>query len=219
MKLSKETLTKLKYLSEINSNLFISRGNVLKSVNPSRSLMGQTKIAEEFDVDEFGIYDLNEFLGVLSLFEDPELEFSPKFVKITDGKASIKYFSANKEVLVYPTKDVNFPEADIVFDLDANIITSIRKIASVLSATSIIIRGDSENIELQIGDSRNATATSYSSVVGKTDKTFNVILKVDLFKLMPDSYTVSISKKRVSKFESKENLYYLAVESDSSFDF
>lgn len=219
MKLTKETLNKLKNFAEINTNLLIQSGSVLKTVNSSKSLLGETKVAEQFGVNDFGIYDLNEFLGILSLFEDPEITFSEKFVTISEGKSSIKYFSASKEVLVYPNKDITFPEVDIEFELSSDVVGSIRKVASVLNASNIIISGDGSNISVKIGDPKNATAPAYNTVVATTDKTFNAILKVDHFKLIPGTYTVSLSKKKISRFVSGDNTYYIAVESDSSFDF
>ena len=219
MKLSKETLGKLKNFSEINTNLLINSGSVLKTVNSSKSLLGETKVSENFGVNDFGIYDLNEFLGILSLFEDPDIEFSEKFVTISEGKSNIKYYSASKEVLVYPNKDITFPEVDIQFDLKADVVASIRKVASVLNASNICVTGDGENISVKIGDTKNATAPAYNTVLGTTDKTFNAILKVDHFKLIPGAYTVSLSKKKISRFVSGDNTYYIAVESDSSFDF
>lgn len=219
MKFSKETLNKLKNFSEINSNLLITKGSTLKTVNTSKSLLGETTITETFTVDDFGIYDLIEFLGILSLFEDPEIEFSDKFVTLSEGKTNIKYFSASKDVLVYPNKDIKFPEVDIEFEMSEEVVATIRKVASVLSATNVCIVGDGENISIKIGDIKNATAPAYNTVLGATDKVFNAIIKVDHFKLMPGNYTVMLSKKKISQFVSGETKYFIAVEADSSFDF
>jgi len=219
MNLSKETLSKLKNFAEINNNLLVTKGNRIKTVNASKSLLGETVITESFDVDEFGFYDLNEFLGILSLFEEPSLEFSDKSVTVSDGKSSVKYFSASKEILVYPNRDIIFPEPDIEFQLNADLVNTIRKVSSVLNASNISIIGDGDEIKVNIGDVKNATAPAYSSVVGTTDKVFTAILKVDHFKLMPGAYTVSLSKKKISKFTNGDNVYYLAVEADSKFEF
>jgi hypothetical protein len=47
---------------------------------------------------DFAIYDLNEFLGAMSLFEDPELEFQDKYVSIKQGNMNIKFFAADPSV-------------------------------------------------------------------------------------------------------------------------
>jgi len=227
MKLSKETLSKLKSFSEINSNILLTSGKILKTVNPSKSLLGQTTIEEELGVGEgFGIYDLNEFLGVLSLFTDPDLNFSEKFVTINEGKSSIKYFAANKEVLVYPVKDIAFPAPVITFTLTADVINSIRRAASVLNVSCIHFSGDGSTLSVNVGEVNNATSTSYSTSIATTDKTFNAILKVEHFKLIPADYQVDLAligegsaRKCISRFTSKENMFYIAVEAASTFDF
>lgn len=227
MKLSKDTLSKLKYLSEINSNILLLSGKTLKTVNPTKSLLGQTSIEEELSVGEgFGIYDLNEFLGVISLFNDPDFTFSEKFVTITEGKSSIKYFAANKEVLVYPVKDIAFPGATLSFQLSVDVINNIRRAASVLNVSFIHFSGDGTNISVNVGEVNNATSTSFSTVIGTTDKVFNAILKVEHFKLIPGDYTVDLAvmgeqtnRKCISRFTSKDNVFYIAVESTSTFEF
>lgn len=221
MKLSKDTINQLKNFSEINSNILFKPGNVITTVSTGKNIMGEATITESLSVSEdgFGIYDLNEFLGVVSLFENPDLEFSNKFVQITEGKTSIKYFAADPSVLIYPNKAINFPEPDIEFSLDANTVTSIKKVSAVLKALDISIVGDGSEISIQVGDKRNATASSYSSVIGTTDKEFTVNLKVDNLKLVPEDYTVSISKKKISRFFNKDVTYYIAIEADSTFNF
>ena len=63
--------------------------------------MASVSVKETFDRD-FGIYDLNEFLGVYSLFaDDPELAFDEKFVTVANGKSKVKYFVGNPQTAGY----------------------------------------------------------------------------------------------------------------------
>jgi hypothetical protein len=58
-------------------------------------------------------------------------------------------------------------------------------------------------------------------VVGETDKTFSMIFKVENFsKLMSKNYTVSISARGLSKFESDDGklTYHVAIEPNSNFE-
>ena len=105
MKLSKETLSVLKNFATINGNILIKTGNRLSTISAQKNVMASTTVSENFDSD-FGIYDLNEFLGVYSLFaDDPELAFDEKFVTVANGKSKVKYFAADPSVLASPTKD------------------------------------------------------------------------------------------------------------------
>ena len=73
MKLSNKTLDVLKNFSNINQNILIEEGNVLRTISTMKNILGRATIVENFP-KEFGIYDLNEFLGVLSLTKDSEIE-------------------------------------------------------------------------------------------------------------------------------------------------
>ena len=92
MKLSKDTLTLFKNFSTINSNLSLKPGQGITTISAHRNIMAEAHIAESIPV-EFGIYDLNEFLGAMSLFESPDLEFTDKYVTIKEGKNGIRYLS------------------------------------------------------------------------------------------------------------------------------
>jgi hypothetical protein len=218
MKLSKETTALIKNFASINSNLLLKSGNKLATISAQKNVMADATVSETFP--DFGIYDLNEFLGAMSLFEDPELDFSEKYVTIKQGSMSIKYFAADASVLTAPQKSITFPEAEIQFSMTAAMLNMIHRTASVLRAADVSIVGDGSTITAVVGDKKNATGNSFSEPVGTTDKTFKVNLKVENLKMIPGDYAVSISSKKISRFKGNGDLvYYVAVEADSSFDF
>ena len=218
MKLSKETVGLFKNFAGINSNFLLKSGNKLSTISAQKNVMADSTVTETFP--DFGIYDLNEFLGAISLFEDPELEFSEKYVTIKEGSRVIKYFAADASVLTAPQKSITFPSAEIQFNLSASMLSMIQRTASVLRVTDLAIVGDGSTITAVVGDKKNATGNSFSEAVGTTDKTFKVNLKVENLKMLPGDYTVSISSKKISRFQGSGDLvYYVAVEADSAFDF
>ena len=220
MKLSKDTVSLFKNFAGINSNLLLKHGNKLATISSQKNVMSDTVVTETFPID-FGIYDLNEFLGAMSLFEDPELDFGEKFVTIKEGNSSIKYFAADPSVLTAPQKAITFPNADIDFTMTSTMLNMIQKTASVLRATDLIIVGDGSKMTIQVGDKKNATGNTYNAQVGNTDKTFKVFVKVENLKMLPCDYLVSISSKKISRFKatSSDLVYYVAVEADSTFEF
>ena len=141
MKLSKETVTIIKNFAGINSNLLLKQGNKVSTISSQKNVMADTNVTESFPVD-FGIYDLNEFLGAMSVFEDPELTFNDKYVTISQNGQSIKYFAAAQDVLKFPTKAINFPESDIDFTLTSQQLDMIRKTSGVLRCEDLSIVGD-----------------------------------------------------------------------------
>lgn len=217
MKLSKETVGLIKNFAGINSNLLLKSGNKLATISAQKNVMADAVVTETFP--DFGIYDLNEFLGAMSLFEDPELTFSEKWVTIEQGGNSIKYFAADASVLTAPQKAITFPDAEIEFPMSANMLSMIQRTASVLRASDVSIVGDGSTIAVVVGDKKNATGNSYNSAVGATDKKFKVNLKVENLKMIPGDYQVSISSKKISRFKGAGDLvYYVAVEADSTFE-
>ena len=218
MKLSKETVGLIKNFAGINSNLLLKSGNKLATISAQKNVMADAVVTETFP--DFGIYDLNEFLGAMSLFDDPELTFNDKYVTIEQGGNSIKYFAAEASVLTAPQKAITFPDAEIEFTMTSNMLTMIQRTASVLKASDVSIVGDGSTMTVMVGDKKNATGNSYNTTVGQTDKKFKVNLKVENLKMIPGDYAVSISSKKISRFKGAGDLvYYVAVEADSTFEF
>lgn len=217
MKISKETINILRNYSSVNSNLLFKPGSKIGTISTNKTIASSVTVAEEFPV-EFGVYDLNAFLGALSLFDDPDLSFENKFVTIQEKGNKIKYFAADPSVLVVPNKEINFPAADIEFDLTSAMLTTVQRTAGVLKASDFSIIGDGSNLILQVGDKKNATSNSYETVVGETDKTFRANIKIENLKMLHADYRVTIHSK-ISRFKSTSGdlVYYVAVEADSSF--
>ena len=74
MELSENTLNILRNFSGINQNMLIKQGSAIKTISEARNVVAKADVAEEF-LKDFGIYDLNEFIGVMSLVDNPSLKF------------------------------------------------------------------------------------------------------------------------------------------------
>ncbi len=220
MKLSKKTVEILKNFANINPNLLIKQGNRLSTITTHKNVMASVTVDETFPND-FGIYDLNEFLASVSLFDDPELTFSAADVKIKQNNSSIKFGAADASVLTAPTKEIVFPDSDIDFTINAASLAMILKTSAILRGGDLSIIGDGSKITATVCDKKNSALNTYNLALGETDKNFNVFLKVENLKMMPGDYDVSISKKKISRFKttSSDLVYYVAVESDTTFDF
>ena len=86
MKLSDKTLNVLKNYANINQGIFFKKGKVLKTVSSHKNILAEATIGEDVPTD-FGVYDLNNFLSVVSLHkDDPSFEFDDKHVMIVGMK-------------------------------------------------------------------------------------------------------------------------------------
>lgn len=219
MNLSKETLTLIKNFSTINGSLMLKEGSKLSTISEAKNVMAHSTITESFPSD-FGIYDVNEFLGVVSLFDNPQLDFSEKYVTISDGgNSKIKYYAAGDGVVKSAPATIKFPEADVTFDLDESQLARIIRAAGVVKAQDVSVRGDGERLQVVVSDKKNDTSNAYEVNIGETDKTFSANLKIENLKMLPGDYSVEVSSKKISKFTHKtlDLTYFVAIEADSNF--
>ena len=219
MKLSKNTVALLKNLATINVNLLIRPGSKLSTISSNKNVAAEVDIDEEFDV-QFGIYDLSEFLGVLTLFEDPELDFGERHLTISEDRNSIRYLPSDQDVLIFP-KNVTqkFPtDAEIEFELSATTLQNVIRSASVLKMPFVTVQGDGEKIQLIVRDKENVNSNRFTVQRGETDKKFCFNIKVENFKMMIENYTVQISSKKIVRFRGKGKTYMLACELDSTYE-
>lgn len=219
MQLSKETLNLIKNFSGINGSLMLKAGNKLATISEGKNVMAEVTITETFPND-FGIYDLNEFLNVVSLFSDTNLDFSEKYVLVSDGgNSKIKYFAAGEGVVKAAPSTIKFPSADVSFTLEAGQLAMIQRTSSVLKASDVSIVGEDGKLKVMVSDKKNDTSNAYEVTIGDTDETFKANIKVENLKMLPNDYEVSISKKKISKFKhtASDLTYYVAIEADSEF--
>ena len=129
MKLSENTLNVLKSFAVINTGIEFKPGNVLQTISPQKSILAKAEI--EDDIPAHGcFYELNRFLGVLSLFDNPQLDFQEKYVTIRDIKRSVNYTFADPQMIVTPpAKEVQLPSVDVEVDIKwADISNALRAV-------------------------------------------------------------------------------------------
>jgi len=221
MNLSTDTLAILKNFSEINNNILFKPGSKLNTISAMKNILAEASITEKFDT-EFGIYDLNEFLRAVELFEKPAVKVNgANYALISDEKSKqvIKYFFADKSVLVAPQKGINMPDKTVTFTLKKDDFARIQKAATTLNLPDIAIKGNGKVISFVATDKKNKSSNDYSLNVGETDKEFTAYFKADNFKIISDDYDVAISKQKISHFinRSKPVQYWIALEPDSEF--
>ena len=221
MNLSSDTVTVLKNFSDINQNILVKPGNKVQTISTMKNILAEAEISEKFD-SEFAIYDLPEFLRAVELFQKPSLNFNGgSNVQIADNnsKQSIKYFFADKSVIVAPTKNITMPDKEVTFTLKKDDFAKLQKGVTTLNLPDVAVKGDGKSITLVATDKKNKSSNDYSISVGETDKTFTAYFKAENFKMVSDDYDVAISKQKISHFvnRNKPVQYWIALEPDSEF--
>ena len=228
MNLSNETVSVLKNFSTINQNLVIKSGSNISTMSAMKNIIASAKVKEKFPVD-FAIYDLNEFLAALSLFEKPDLDFHDDFVVITENGSTgkfLKYWYSDPSVVTSPTKEITMPECEVSFNLENNMLVNVQKAAAVIGAPDMALEAMSVGKALlKVTDKKNSTANDYAVGVdvnnedGK-DLPYKFWFKVENLKLLSGSYNVAVSSKNISHFVNSnvDINYWIALEPESKYD-
>ena len=224
MKMSNTTLEYLKNYSTINSNIIIEPGNTLKTLSPVKNVMSECTISETFE-QTIAIWDLNKFLGTISLFDNPTFEFHENHVVISDeGKsAKTKYHYAEPELIQSVTQTINMPDPVVDFRLTEGNLNQIMKAASVLQLPDLCVRNEGGTLELVALDAKDSSCNTYSVNLGDVDDdtpAFDFFFKTENMKMLPGDYDVEITSKLVSKFTSVNNdlAYWIALENNSNYE-
>jgi hypothetical protein len=219
MKLTQTTIDILKNFATINKGVLVRKGKVQATVSPQKNIFAQVEIAEEFPQD-FGIYDLASFLGVVSLHKDePELEFASDHVKIVglEGRSKIRYRFTDASMIVTSDKKPKLPSTDIEFKLSSDDLAWILRAADVLGSPEVAVVGDGSKLTLETIDSKNDAAHTESLAVGDTDATFKMVFKRENMKLLPGAYDVAICAKGIASFSGDRVTYFVATEANSKY--
>ena len=222
MKVSERTTNLLKNYANINQSIEFREGNILRTVSPLNTILASVEISEDLP-KTFPIYELNRFLGTLSLFNDPELDFTDNGVTISDSnhEATYRYCGSSSMFQTPPEKNITFPDAEVSFELSLEQFKKTINAANTLGLPEVVVEGDGTEIRLLVSDTGNVSSDSFSTGVGSTDKTFRMIFKTEnLNKLMEGTYDVKLSSKRISHFKrtSDSLQYWIALEQNSTFE-
>ena len=161
-KISNQTLEVLKNFASINSNILVREGNVLTTISPVKNVMAEATVTETFN-QEFGIWDLNKFLGTISLFDSPEFQFEDKFaiVSSSKNKSSVKYYYSEPSLLTTVNKEINMPESVVDCTIAEKTFNDITKAASVLQVGDIAVRSNGNELEIVALDKKDSTKSIY----------------------------------------------------------
>ena len=125
MKLSDKTVGILKNFSTINQNILIKEGSKLRTMSTMKNILAEADVPETFPTD-FGIYDLNEFLGVLTLAKDADIQFdNTSYLTADSGTTKIKDFYSAPSILTTPPETFNAPDCDVTFDVSSSVLSSV----------------------------------------------------------------------------------------------
>lgn len=224
MKLSSHTTSVLKNFATINQNLVIKEGNSIATMSAMKNIVAKAEVEETFP-QEIAIYDLNEFLGALSLFSSPILDFNDSYVMIseeTKPTTKMKYFYSDPSVVTSPSKMITMPSEEVKFTMSKEDLSKLKRAAGAIGAPDMALEKIDGSSSITVKDKKNDTANTFSidvdTVADGSD--FKFFFKVENLKLMDGDYDVDISSKNISHLASsnKDVEYWVALEPESSYE-
>jgi len=221
MKLSSDTINVLKNFSDINENILFKPGKEVQTISGMKNILAKATIGEEIP-QEFGIYNLAEFLNVIGTYSSPIIKFTDSQSLVVDDEkdsSPVKYNFSEKSVLNTPEKMIQMPSVDSTFELKNESLQRVMKRVNTLGLPDLAFKSEDGEIKLVASDKKDQNSNTASIVIGKSNIDFIAYLKTENLKFVPDDYTVEISSKKIAHFINKNKPieYWVALEPDSEF--
>jgi hypothetical protein len=215
MKLSENTLAVLKNFASINSGVVLGAGKAQRTISPEKSILVEATLDDDIPT-QFGIYDLNQFLGNLTTLRNPELTFSKEGVVLDDGELSFEYRACSANLIITPPeKELVLKSVDVTFSLPNDTLQKLLKVATMNGLPNLSVVGKNGELLLKIHERANDTSNSGTIKIGEyAGQDFTASFKTDNLKLLPNDYNVEIQKGAFAKFENaaKTLKYFIALE-------
>lgn len=218
MKLSETTTNILTNFVTINSGIIFNPGKVLKTNTPVKTIFAAAKIEEEFPLS-FGINDLGKVLGVLSLYNEPELDFEKEHLIIKSGRARTRIRYTDSKLIAVVDKTLKLPSVDLSVTLKEEDLKFIESVGAVLKCPHVALENEDGEVVLKAADIKGEIVDNTSLSLGQSVKdNFRLTIKVDNLKILKGNYDVKLSARGISEFTNKEVpvTYWIAVESSLS---
>lgn len=203
-------LAVLKNFSSINPSIIISNDN-FKIKNEANSVIAKYVFEKPYEFDSFGIYNLPEFISVLSSLKKPEINVLEKFLTISDVKSKFKYFTTAKELIpevAFENVEKNFSEkltTKIKFTLTSEHQAMIMKTGPLLKAEYLYIETKGDRILMTIANSLEDSHSNFEIVVDEGIEVNNSEMPIKLpvaeLKLFRGIYIVDMNE-RMAKFSN-----------------
>ena len=226
MQISKQTIDVLRNFSTIFPAINCDEPKTLKVLSASENIIGIYDTEETFP--EFAIYDLPQFLGMISLFDLKKTDFKfvkdeekdQDFVKATSQNSAVKYVFTDKDLIpnvekiLSSKKDKGLGKFNAFIDISKEDFVNINKAAQIMQVSNINITVKDGKGIITIADPSNPMSNDYKiKVDGEGDGEVNV--NIDYLLMIPGNYSLSIQTNSFLKLRHKDipSLFYLVLAS------
>lgn len=139
MKLSDSTLSVLNNFRNLNDSILFYPGNEIKSLSSDKAVYMTATLEDNFP-QKFALFSVREFIYVLTIVQDAEIEFCEDHMFISNGHNSVIFKYANEAVVedVY-TKKISLGSPAFEVELPVTDVTNMFKMALSLGISDVAV--------------------------------------------------------------------------------
>ena len=214
-KLSKHTRSILDNFSHINDAAIFRPGNQITFVSMDKDIAAFAEIEDTIPT-RFAIGSVSKLLSVLSLYEDPKLNVTEKYLVIKDGTRRFNFTLAAEKPIKSTEKDLGtfveqFGDPKAAFVLEAAELKSIKKNMMVAQLPSVTFVAMKEGILVRSTDTTNPTSDNFEMALrapGQQPDAFNITFAdKKIVNMFENTYAVSVFD-RIVRFTSDSHVEY-----------
>jgi hypothetical protein len=222
-KLNEKTMAVLKNFSQINPQIYVEAGKI-EVINGAYSSLGCFIFDEPLPIkDGMGLYEVNEFIAIMSAYKNPEITQHDGYIIISDGNLKTKYHTTARtlmpKVLIqqkYSSDDIRNRMgslgAELEFVLPAEKLNFLLKMANLTKAEFMFFESDGDKIRITVGDALESSGNTHDVTIDADIKTncLKTPVKCNMaeFKLLPADYTAIIASKGLTYWKSDLGIEY-----------
>jgi hypothetical protein len=163
--ISKPTSRILKNFSDISNSLLLAEGQTQRTIASGKSVLAIAELPEAWP-QETGVYDLRSFLGALSMFDKPNVEFGDDAFSITQGKSRIKYrYSDPSTIQTPPNRTLSTDNPAVEFKLAGDVLAQLNKVASLLELPAVSFSLEAGDVVIRAADAKNPKSHAFEYTV------------------------------------------------------
>jgi hypothetical protein len=216
IRFNKETLEILQNFAQINTGMQFRKGKKQTTVSTGRGIIGISHIDTDIP-KSFAIYELSKFLGILSLFNDPEIELGDEYATIkNDNGQKVDYrYCEPRMITSWPEdKKEDLQTVDSSFELTKETWTKLNKSSNLLTGKHIRVQANGSDIQIKTFDEEDKMASTASFVVGNSDITYDIYFQTAVLNILPGNYLIEICKNKLTRWTNKDKnvVYYIPAE-------
>jgi hypothetical protein len=223
MQLSPKTIQILKNFATINGGIVIKPGSEISTKAATNSVCATANVSEVFP-NTIALYDLNQFLGTISEFEAPDIDFDVSTITISEAsnpRLSFKGLYGNESMIVTLTRKVNMPPTPIEFNLTESELAKLQRMAGIQGLKYISVTKNADNkIVLVASDIENSSTNTFTLATDSDAPSadFSMIFDKASLNFVKGDYSVAIAKEGISKFTNQSiDLVYHVATLDKSY--